>query len=276
MPTFPLLDVQRLESVGAVTASSHGTLCTAHASANTKATSYTELIASTAFAAQSILITFENASASTIDFLFDIAVGASSSEQIIIANLQVSIPNGVSVAASFWFPIHIASGSRISARCQCTTGAATVRVSALLFGGGFASPERHSIVDTYGAATADSGGTSVDPGGSSNTKGSYSQLTAATTRPHKGLLLAIGNQINGVRTGCAWLLDIAIGASLSEQVIIPNLSLNADTTKDMVFPQAFSFIPITIPAGTRLAARAQCSITDATDRLLDVVAYGVG
>jgi len=41
-------------------------------------------------------------------------------------------------------------------------------------------------------------------------------------------------------------------------------------------PPVLGPFPVAIPSGSRIAARAQCNISDATDRLFDVAVYGVG
>lgn len=277
MATFPLIEAaQRCENAGAVTSTSRGTALTANASANTKATSYTQLIASTAFDATGILVMFDDCAAAA-DFLVDIAVGASSSEQVILSNLLVSAGTGSIVyGGHYFFPINIPAGSRISARCQCTTGGSAVRCSALLFSGGLLAPETLGIVTSYGPNTADSGAVSIDPGGTINTKpATYTEITSSTTYPIRFLTFSIGSQVNGTRSSQSWLMDIAIGASSSEVIILPNILLNCSTSPDIVVPQTINLIPVNIPAGTRLSARAQSDGNDATDRLFDLALYGV-
>jgi hypothetical protein len=275
MPSFPLVDWQRVENAGGLTASSNGTQLTANAGSNTKG-NYVQLIASTAFAAQRVMVTLDSPGQVGRDFLIDIAIGAAASEQVIIPNIFISSgANAIFGGAVFIFPVTIPAGSRIAARVQASTGSNTIRISVELFGGGFAQGEQLAIVDAYGVNVADSGGTSVDPGGSGNTKGAYSQITASTTRLHRYLVLGIGTQLNVALTTAVWLVDIAVGGAGSEQVIIPNLVVQANTITDHITPQSY-FLPITIPSGTRLAIRSQCSITDATDRLLDFTLHGVG
>lgn len=263
---------QRLTAVGAVTASSTGTAPTA-GSANVKG-SYTELIASTAHDAHGIVINLMRTSAGG-DYLVDIAIGGAGSEQIIVADLLRSTLGATFSHQPIFVPIYIPAGSRISARIQSTTGSATFSMIVTLVQGGDVMPGSEGICVTYGAASGDSGGTSIDPGGSANTKGSYSQITASTTRPIHWLIVAIGGQGNAARTSAGWLMDIAIGGGGSEQVIVPNIPLSSHGNTDEMFPQ-FIELPVCIPAGSRLAVRAQSGITDATDRLFDVILYGVG
>jgi hypothetical protein len=172
------------------------------------------------------------------------------------------------------FPVKIPAGTRISARSQASTGASVVRCSVILFSQGFLPGQPLGIVTTYGAVTADSGGTSIDPGGSANTLGSYVEITATTTYPIRYLAIAIGNQKNGTRSSQSWLVDISVGPA-TETVLISRLALNCSTSPDSVMPQVFNMMPVNIPAGTRITVRAQSDGIDATDRLFDVVLYGV-
>lgn len=274
MPTFPLYDMQRTESIAADTANSRGTTVTASSSTNIKG-SYAQLVAATAFKASGILIMISDITVAQ-ESLMDIAIGAASSEVIIAENLAiVGMPVGsISPGMQYFLPVEIPAGTRIAARTQSTVVSANIRVVCILFGAGMAQGESLAKVDTYGAVTSGaSRGTSIDPGGSAHNKGSYVQITASTNRPHKFLSIAIGNQLNSARTSCVWLIDIAIGGAGSEVVILANIPLNCSSTSDIVLPQCFNMIPVNIPAGTRIAVRAQCSDTNATDRLLDIILY---
>lgn len=275
MATFPLIEAgQRVENAGAQTSTSKGATVTANAAANTKGT-YTQLIASCAFDVTSILIMLDDQTAA-LDYLVDIAVGAAAAEVIIASNLLGTGGTGsISYGAHYFFPVNIPAGSRISARCQCSTGGSLIQVSALLFGGGFLDPETLGDVETFGADTTDSGGVNIDPGATVNTKGAYSQLSAATPYPIRLLTFSIGCQLNTVRTTQSWLVDIAVGAAGSEVVILPNIVLNCSTSPDIIEPQTINRLPVNIPAGTRLSVRAQSSGNDATDRLFDIILYGV-
>lgn len=88
-------------------------------------------------------------------------------------------------------------------------------------------------------------------GGTAHTKGSWVELTSATTAPSHALMLTLqaATGVNGTDTSS--LLDIGIGGAGSEVVIAPNMGVGAQggTTTWVV--------PVTIPQGTRVAVRAQ-------------------
>jgi hypothetical protein len=272
MPDFPAIGASIFES-GVAAATSGGVVLTANASPNVKATSFTEIIAATAFDAQLMLVNLGYWASGPADYLIDIAIGAASSEVVIAANLIFSgFTNGEHVA-QYQLPIFVPAGTRLSARCQASAGSATVRCTITLMAQPFLPSAPLSVVTTYGANTGDSGGVSIDAGGSANAKGSYSQLAAALSFDTSWLIVAVAG-INATRTACRWLLDVAVGAAASETIVIPDLYVVGSSASDSVLPATYC-LPCSLPAGSRVAIRSQCSITDATDRLLDCVIYGV-
>jgi hypothetical protein len=160
---------------------------------------------------------------------------------------------------------------------QGTTGASTLIIVAhLLTTSGFDVQPPLQVVTTYGANTAASGGTALDPGGTINTLGAYAQVTASTTYPMRGLVMAIGNQLNAAPAAARWLINIAVGVGGSEVVVIANIQARSGSSASQGGASPiFVWFPCNIPAGTRLAVNAQCTINDATDRLLAVVIYGL-
>jgi hypothetical protein len=85
-----------------------------------------------------------------------------------------------------------------------------------------------------------------------------------------------GNQANQLMSTANWSIDIATGGAGAETVIVPDLiCASLASTVDGVVPSAFA-VPVHIVTGTRIAARAKCTITDATDRLIDLILIGIG
>lgn len=261
---------QIADTGGENSATSANTLVTANASANTKG-SYTELITSTTYAASGLQMTAR--SSGTGDFLIDIAIGSAGSEIVVVPNILVSRQTQTWAWGPFIIPLAIPAGTRIAAACQSSTGGAAVGLAVSPFTSGVLARTGLQLCTTYGANTATSGGTSVDPGGSANTKGSYAQITSSTTAQINHLMVSVGNQANTAVTSAFWLFDIAIGAAASEIVIVPDQQVATHSVYDMPIPAAFHF-PVSIPASTRIAMRMQSSTTDATDRKLDFVVHG--
>lgn len=99
--------------------------------------------------------------------------------------------------------------------------------------------------------TASPWSVSVASGGT-NTKGSYGQLVASAPANTIGLILLCSSN-----NGAYFLADLAIGAAGSEQIVIPNLGISS-ASQGAVVPIPM-FIPLAIPAGSRVAIRVQCS-----------------
>lgn len=275
MPDFSLLGQgQQAEAAGSNTAVSRGTSITA-GTVNTKGT-YTQLIASTTFRSTAMLVMWDDP-AVAVDYLIDVAVGAAASEVVIAPNLFFSsgATGTISYGAYYLLNIGIPAGSRLSARSQASTASSVSRISIVLFGKSLFASSPLNVVTAYGVNTATSGAVSIDPGGTANTKGAYSQIVASTTAPIRELYLAIGNQKNATRASASWLVDIAVGGAGSEQIIFPNLALNCSTSPDVLTPQVYGPLPAGIVTGTRLAVRAQSDLITAATRIFDAAIFGV-
>lgn len=264
----------RITTVGEATGDSSGVTLTANATQNVKG-SYAEIVASTPFDSCALYVILARPSAN-LDYLIDIAIGAGGSEKIIVENLLISGKID-DTTMDLLIPFNLPAGTRLSARCQCgpSAGSGTIDIAVSLFGRAILQSHGLSCCTTYGAATGSSGATGIDPGGTANTKGSYAEIEDATAKPIRQLIVQVGDRANNIMTTATWLLDIAIGAAGSEVVLIPDLLLVASTGNDTILPGVLGPFPVWVPAGSRLAARAQCSINDATDRLIDVGIIGV-
>jgi hypothetical protein len=235
--------------------------------------SWVELFAATAFDADRMVVSLHTMEeAGVVTALVDLAVGGAGSEVVVVENLLVSA--GVQTVGVVDLPLHIPAGSRVAARAQASTISVSTHVTARIMGGGWGTPPPAHRVVTYGAVTADSGGTEVDPGGTAHTKGAWAQLAASTTAAHTGLMLGVGHRGNSALRNEEFLVDVGVGAPGSEQIVLADWAVALAAVETLV-PQFSPVIPASIPAGSRLAVRAQCNDIDAADRLLDYVLYGV-
>lgn len=262
-----------LNDQGTVTASSTGTQLTASGSINTKG-SYTQLVASTPYDACGFLVTLENPSNGANGFLVDIAVGAAASEIVVVPNIPFAISNSASAfgCMSIYVPCEIPAGSRIAARCQSTVASATVNAQVILLDGNFTTDTPYGAPQNYGASTATSLGTQIDPGAVLNTKGNWVQLVASTTYDLAALQIIADHQ--GAMTLSNILLDIGVGAAASEQIIIPNVQFSSNSGGIMLFNSAPPLFHTRIPAGSRIAARAQNIKTTAASRKIGISLLG--
>lgn len=283
MGDFRHTAVQRYAQLAATDGDNYGVTLTAAAagSENTKG-AWSQLIAAAPFRADGMVVSvsFHGAVLAADEFyLFDIGVGAANLEEPIIENLLHQADDSPSAGSmthmTYVLPVPIPAGVRVAARTQASFAAAELRVQVHLIQGGFFRwLGGGGRATAYGVATATSRGTSVDPGATLDTKNAWAQLTASCNRV-KWLAVAIGNQGNSAMGTARWRLDIGVGAAASEKIVIPDILVATSTQSDVVWPTTVC-LPIDIPAGQRIAARAQCSITQATDRLIDVALMGVG
>lgn len=274
MPNWPIQPGMRWASQGFNTTTGQGVTLNTNASNNQKG-SWVELVSSSAFDASGVLVEVQFASNNTRDWLLDIGVGSAGNEQPILSNLLCSVGTQVTHWGSVYFPVVIPEGSRIAARGQCNLSSNSIRLGVHLLERGFGLESGLYRATTYGVDTSTTRGTSIDPGGVVQTKGSWSQLSSSINATRQVVLL-LGQQRNAVMTTCTWMLDVGIGSAGNEQVVLPDLWVTANANTDALNPTVIGPLPINLPAGVRLAARAlNGDITDATDRLFDLTVVGI-
>lgn len=266
MPVFPMVWSGQSSNVGANTSTSLPTTITASGSTHTKG-SYTQLIASTPFLSSWMIVqAMTNVNGS--NNLVDIAIGGAGSEQIIVPDLMVQGPRDLFAIP---LPIQVPAGVRLAARSQAANASHQCYIEVTLLAAQSGMQPSGGIVDTYGQNTGTSRGTSVDPGGSANTKGSWTQITASTTRRARGFFLLLGGQGNTNTSLGSWLYDVGIGGAGSEQIIVANWAVDVRAAGNVhPQPHCSPFFPIPIGSGSRIAVRSQSTVIDATDRLHDV------
>jgi hypothetical protein len=233
--------------------------------------SWTELIASTAEDYDALLVAFA-ISASNTSHLIDIGIGASAAEVVVMADIHTSIANNITE----WvvIPKALPAGTRIATRSQCSTASGQYRVGVVGVKGGWYYPQGGGDIATLGANAADSGGTQLDSGATANTFGAWVQLTASTANPIKAICLRTGAINNAAATTGQALLQVGVGAAAAEQGLF-EVPFAVGAVGSSFGPMPEFWFPVSIPAGTRVAARWMSTIIDATDRLIDVVAYGL-
>lgn len=257
-----------VDQSAAVTASSIGITVTASGSANTKG-SYTELISSTS--EETYWHTFlikAPAAAADDGFLVDIAVGAAASESVIVANIPFFANLGGQIDVKF--PYTIASGTRISVRCQSPGGGNTIEV--MSYHSNDSGLGTSTVNETLGAVTASSRGTTIDPGATDNTKGGYTQLIASTAAEYNYLLIFLGNNNNNAQSNQSYLVDIAVGATPT--VAIENILFTSGAAE---LSSISTSVYHTIASGTAVEAQCQSSAGNAagaTDRNMDITVIG--
>ena len=240
------------------------TVVTAHASINTKG-SYAEITASTCFTCNAVWIDcYGGSSTAGVEYQLDLATGAGGAEVIKIQNMTLALATVTDATEkdSRFFPLAIAASTRVAARVAATTGGVNLRCGlSIAAAGGVAG-----IATFVGA-----GPSSVDPGGSANTKGSYTQLFSSTSAVIQWLHVGGVSALSTV--GSAWYVDVATGAGGSEVVLISDLHHAVGPTGGAVRP-TWHHVLTYIAASTRIAARASCDNTTVGSRPIDVTLIG--
>jgi hypothetical protein len=256
-----------IEAAGQDTSDSRLMAVTANATADTKG-SWSEFIASTTNTTYWLsLQSLSNSNDQS--FLVDIGVGAASSEVVVIENIPIWC-NG-NKAESILIPLTIASGSRIAARCQCSTGSEVIELALHLHDDDSYGTSASNI--TIGADTANSAGTSVDPGGTINTKGSWVELTSSSSADIDWMCIKPSIYLNNnIGDNYHYLIDIGVGGAGSEVVVVSNLYYNHDLGETGF--NSNIMLKHTIASGSRIAVRCQASAADAADRDISMAIIG--
>jgi hypothetical protein len=214
---------------------------------------WVQLTASSPCDAQALYIQLYSDAATTYNYSISIGVGAAGSETAIITDLVFYSPSPV--REGVLLPVTIPAGTRISARPQWGVGSG-VTCSVILLDGSFCDTSGFSGVDTIGIVSHYYG-TSVVPSATANTKGSFTQIIASTARDYAGFLLGFDNVSGGADSNVR-LWDFAIGSAGSEIVILPNIMVKMQSYHSLQ-----PYIPMDIPAGTRISARNQATLASA-------------
>lgn len=257
-----------------------GITVTGSATIHTKG-AWTELIASTSFEALFVRVNISSTSAATTatETLVDIGIGAAAAEQVIIPDLLGGYVGAIGTAVTaapriYEFPLRIPAGSRIAARLQSLVASKTARLMISIFGEPRypASVWAGSTVTAYGIVAASSRGTLVTPG-ASGAEGAWTEIVASSTTDHSALVIGSQGVINSVITAHVYAIDVAAGAAAAEQVLASDRIITANTSEQNPGLYPSNALGVTIPTGTRLAARASGHTT--SPQALDVALYGV-
>lgn len=239
------------------------------AGTNTK-TSWTD-VSGPDFDTDGFWLTIVGTSSAVADHLVDIGYGNTGDavDVTLISNFLFSGGATFGTAVRVYVPLAIPAGERVAWRHQSSDGSSGLSMQLKYEkGGGYAS-QRLMKATTYGANTADSGGTSVDPGGSANSKGLYANL-GAISAAHTYIILCLGTQNNATRTQANHFFDVACGTDIYCQ----NLFALQTAGVDLFLPGAIPGFVDPMVVGANMQVRHSSSITDATDRLADAVVIG--
>lgn len=237
--------------------------------------SYTQLVASTPYASSRlhVIVRHTGGGVARVTGLVDLATGAAAAETVVVADLAVFSDSDSVVGESLAVSVDVPAGTRLAVRWASAPGSSQVLNLIVLLEdralGSLAGPV------TYGTVSASSRGTLVDPGGVASTKGSYVELAASTSAriDAVGLCCTVNSSIT-LAAFTTWTLDLATGSGGAESVVIADVITSGNTAGDTMRPGLLR-LPVSIPAGTRLAARCACNRTTAGERVLALTVIGL-
>lgn len=264
----PRQGLATIESNVGTTSAEFGTTLTASGTIHTKG-SYSTLIAATGYSAYGIsifLAGLSTAASTNTRCLVDIATGAAASEVDIISNLLCgNTPqwgSAMNYCASYYFPIFIPAGVRLSGRCQALIASDTVTAYIVLHQHPMGNQWYGSRVTTYGANTATSSGVS-HTSGSTNAYATATQIVSSTTNPIK--YLQLGMDLGTDTTGVTMRGQVRLGYGATPDYFVSELPWAESTTLETVnFSYAnmlLSHMGFNIPAGSDLRLSARVSGT---------------
>jgi len=233
------------------------------------------LLAATARDGDWLLVNMVSPGLASASYLIDIAIGAAGAEMVVIPNILFATGTAFSNGAQITMPMTIPAGSRISARLQCSVASGTFKFVALVGSASWSGyPAIGGPATDYGANTATSKGALIDTGATINVKGAWTQLSAATTSEASWLIVCLGTNSQPIAGSIFVSFDIGVGGAGVEQVLVSHICGILNSSVDVVFP-CMVVIPVALPRGVRLVARASSNTTTAADRLFTVVVIGV-
>jgi hypothetical protein len=228
--------------------------------------SWTQLVAATAADAVAFdLSLIPPNNASTI-CAWDIGIGPAGSEQVIAGGFVSTSNTGGSNASFYQMPIAIPAGTRIAVRSDGNSSTDQAWCNLRLYEGDMGTPSCAGA-DAIGFNASTVSGVTVTGGAGAGVKGAYTQIAASTTRDYVGFVL------NAMNASAAdkYAIDIAIGPSGSEQVIISNLILHVTSASSMNRIAGPFFVPI--PEGSRIAVRI--ADMSAGSETIDCILHGL-
>lgn len=187
-----------------------GTQVLAGVSSHALTATFIELIASTSFAVKRVRITIHNTGASNTDTnaLLNLYTGAALSETAWIMGLMAGwVLQTDSLTKVYDFPISLAAGTRISAKSQALVALQSLYVFIELWEEG---KSFGNAVESLGVDTANSRGTAVTPG---TTSEGTATAIATTANDWNYVAVQVQGNADTSLSGNATALDICVGGT---------------------------------------------------------------
>jgi hypothetical protein len=230
-------------------------------------TSNVALISSTPFDSYGVSVivhpSFNGGSTLYNRFVSEIYEGASGSEVKLIDtftakgadDFEYALPNN-----HIYYPIFIPAGKRLSFRAKMdVSSSSSVRMGLHFYRSSYSQTGWFgNKITTYGYDDSSLKGVDVTPNATADTWGSWTQITASTSRHHKAFITEFFPVTSkSVPSNRGYAYQVAIGASGSEAVISP-VYRQGQGSSDQYSPRLEPIYKY-IPAGSRLSVRSKCS-----------------
>lgn len=257
MGDFPTCDAGILQTKGAVTASSRGTIVTA-GSANAEG-SYVDIVDSCPFDADGFFLNVvpSDTGAAGCGFLFDIALNGAGSEVEIISDMFVYRAldtDGTCDGFNGYIPFPVPAGTVMRCRCRSSTASTTLRVTIQFHKGNFLHGGPSGKITVLGADTTDSGGLQINPQAAANTE-VWVEFDSSLDYDARWAYITFGRQNDASGSLVNWLWRMARGASGNEtrNIVIDYVHSRQGAGSDTMLPGCFGPYPVNLKAGDRLA-----------------------
>lgn len=270
----------QLLSDGALSASSSRARISASTTSANVLGAWAEVVASltadVGFVHITIPLPMDGAAGINSSYQLSIGVGAAGSEVVVVDDLAVGwLPQAVTTSDTrghpgFLLPLFIPRGSRVAIALRSTRFPST-KSFVLNFFAPFTGLKPSNKIQGIGLSTANSRGTVLTTPGAINTKGAWTELTAATAEPFAALAVAIQGGSDTTQAQTEALVDVGVGAAGSEVVVISDIGVSISSSEFMTHlsPLVHSVV---IPKGSRIVAR--CALAALTSTL-DVAVHGI-
>jgi hypothetical protein len=209
---------------------------------------------------------------------FDIGIGTSGSEKILIEEFMtpmISASGRYSCGYTFLLPFFIPAGSNLHVRGRTSYSSQQNYyinlhgVADNSFGHNVYAQSQWMNVDASNVK-----GRSIDPGATPDTWSSWVDVLDGPLAIDAKYLLIYQGSNDSARSTSSWRTQLAVGGSGSEQVIAEWTCYCHSSSDFMGNP--YLWFPVQIPANTTLRNRSMCSIGTGGDRVINVAYYFFG
>lgn len=240
--------------------------------------SWSQLITSTPEDYYGLVFEFAVPSYSGYQYSFDIGIGTSGSEKVLIEEVMTPLISNAglySVGFNMLLPFFIPAGSNLHGR-----GRTSHTTQYQIWGSMSGIADNSFGHNTYAQSqwmnvnTSIPAARQIDCGGTANTWTSWADLNDGPLAIDAKCLMIFKGCNDTTRTTANWRSQLAVGGSGSEQVIAEFTTYTHTSSDYMSGP--YHYLPVQIPSGTTLRHRSMCNITTATDRIINLAYYFFG